>query len=51
MRIDAFVCPDERIEHIARHGVTPKEVEEVCFGKSLLSDFLTALDTPSLREI
>jgi uncharacterized DUF497 family protein len=34
MRIDAFIWPEERIEHIARHGVTPGEVEEVCFGKS-----------------
>jgi uncharacterized DUF497 family protein len=28
--------PDERIEHIARHAVTPEEVEEVCFGHSLV---------------
>lgn len=34
MRIDAFIWPEERIEHIARHGVSPEEVEEVCFGKS-----------------
>ena len=34
MRIDAFVWPEDRIEHISRHGVTPEEVEEVCFGKS-----------------
>jgi uncharacterized protein len=34
MRIDAFIWPEERIEHIARHGVTPAEVEQVCFGKS-----------------
>ena len=32
MRIDELVWPDERIEHITRHGVTPEEVEEVCFG-------------------
>ena len=36
MKIDAFIWPEERIEHIARHGVTPEEVEEVCFGKSLV---------------
>ena len=24
---------DESIEHIARHGITPKEVEEVCFNE------------------
>ncbi|MGO8897797.1 MAG: BrnT family toxin [Isosphaeraceae bacterium] len=36
MRIDAFVWPEERIEHISRHGVTPEEVEEVCFEKPLV---------------
>jgi hypothetical protein len=36
MRIDEIIWPEERIEHIARHGVTPKEVDEVCFGKSLV---------------
>jgi uncharacterized DUF497 family protein len=34
MRIHEFLWPEDRIEHIARHGVTPEEVEEVCFGKS-----------------
>lgn len=24
---------DESIEHIARHGVKPKEIEEVCFNE------------------
>lgn len=23
---------DQAIEHLSRHGVTPEEVEEVCFG-------------------
>jgi hypothetical protein len=36
MRIREFVWPDERIEHIARHGVTPEEFEEVCFARSLV---------------
>ena len=31
MRILEFIWPVDRIEHIARHGVTPEEVEEVCF--------------------
>jgi uncharacterized protein len=35
MRIDRFIWPQERIEHIARHGVTPPEVEEACFGDAL----------------
>jgi uncharacterized DUF497 family protein len=34
MRIHALVWPQDRIDHIARHGVTPEEVEEVCFGRS-----------------
>ena len=36
MRIHEFVWPQERIDHIAEHGVTPEEVEEVCFGKPLV---------------
>jgi uncharacterized DUF497 family protein len=36
MRIEQFVWPQDRIEHIARHGVTPEEVEEVCFRKCLV---------------
>ena len=36
MRIEEFIWPQERIEHIGRHGVTPEEVEEVCFGKSFV---------------
>jgi uncharacterized DUF497 family protein len=34
--IDEFIWPEERIEHIGRHGVTAEEVEEVCFGKPLV---------------
>lgn len=36
MTIDEFIWTEERIEHIARHGVTPEEVEEGCFKKSLV---------------
>jgi len=36
MTIEDFIWPEERVEHIARHGVTPEEVEEVCFGKSMV---------------
>jgi hypothetical protein len=35
MTIHEFVWPAERVDHIAEHGVTPAEVEEVCFGRSL----------------
>ncbi len=36
MRIHELLWPEARINHIARHGVTPEEVEEVCFGKPLV---------------
>jgi uncharacterized protein len=36
MRIHELVWPQERIDHIALHGVTPEEVEEVCFGQPLV---------------
>lgn len=34
--IEELIWPDDRIEHIARHGVQPEEVEEVCFGDALV---------------
>ena len=36
MLIHDFVWPQERIDRIARHGVTPEEVEDVCFGDPLI---------------
>jgi hypothetical protein len=36
MRIHEFVWPQDRIDHIDRHGVTPEEVEEACFGHALV---------------
>jgi hypothetical protein len=36
MKIHEFIWPQERVDHIAEHGVTPEEVEEVCFGKTLV---------------
>src|ERR1700681_732707 len=36
MRIEEFVWPEDRIEHIARHGVTPEEMEEVCFANAVV---------------
>ena len=36
MTINEFIWPEERIEHIALHGVTPSEVEEVCFGNPVV---------------
>ncbi len=36
MGIDAFIWPEDRVDHIASHGVTPEEVEEACFGLALV---------------
>ena len=36
MRIHEFIWPEDRVDHIARHGVQPEEVEEVCFGRALI---------------
>lgn len=36
MTIDRLIWPRDRIEHIARHGVTAEEVEQVCFDKPLV---------------
>src|SRR5438552_8215124 len=36
MRIRQLLWPRDRIEHIARHDVTPEEVEEACFGQPLV---------------
>jgi uncharacterized DUF497 family protein len=36
MRIHELVWSHDRIDHVARHGVTPEEVEEVCFGRPLV---------------
>jgi uncharacterized DUF497 family protein len=36
MRIHEFVWPQERIDHIAQHGVMPDEVEDACFGDALV---------------
>ncbi len=36
MPIHEFVWPQDRIDHIAQHGVTPEEVEQMCFGRPLI---------------
>jgi hypothetical protein len=36
MIIHEFIWPEERIDHIARHNVTPEEFEEACFGESFV---------------
>jgi uncharacterized protein len=35
-RIRTFIWPQDRVDHIGRHGVAPDEVEEVCRGRSLV---------------
>jgi uncharacterized protein len=34
--IAQFLWPEDRVEHIAEHGVTPEEFEQVCFGRPLI---------------
>jgi uncharacterized DUF497 family protein len=36
VRIHEFVWPEDRINHLSRHGVTPEEVEQTCIGRSLI---------------
>lgn len=36
MEIEAFVWPEDRIDHIAHHGITFDEVEDVCFSRPLV---------------
>jgi len=46
MRIERLIWPEERIDHIARHGVTPEEVEEACFGKPFVRRSRSDGDNP-----
>ncbi len=36
MKIHELIWPQDQIEHIAQHNVTPNEVEEVCMGKPFI---------------
>jgi uncharacterized DUF497 family protein len=36
MTIRELIWPEDRVDHIARHAVTPEEVEEACFGEPLV---------------
>jgi uncharacterized DUF497 family protein len=36
VRIHELVWAEDRVDHIARHGVAPEEVEQVCFGNPLV---------------
>jgi len=46
MRIEELLWPRDRIEHIARHAVTPDEVEQVCFGQPLVQRAKSYGDNP-----
>jgi uncharacterized DUF497 family protein len=34
--ISEILWPQDRVDHIAQHGVSPEEFEAVCFGPSLV---------------
>ena len=36
MEISQIVWSEDRVAHVARHGVLPEEFEEVCFGEALV---------------
>jgi len=36
VEIEKLLWPDDRVDHIARHGVEPEEFEDVCYGASLV---------------
>lgn len=36
MPISELLWPEDRVEHLAQHGVRPEECEEVCFGRPLV---------------
>ena len=36
MRIHTLIWPEDRIDHIASHGIEPEEVEETCLGEALV---------------
>jgi uncharacterized DUF497 family protein len=36
VQIREILWPEDRVDHIARHGVQSEEFEEVCFGDALV---------------
>ena len=36
MKIHKLIWPQDRIDHIAAHQIEPQDVEDVCFGQSLI---------------
>lgn len=46
MKIREFVWPADRINHIAGHGITPEEVEEVCYEKPFVQRAMSQGENP-----
>lgn len=46
MVIYELVWPEDRIDHIARHGIVPEEVDEVCFGTAFVQRAKSQGDNP-----
>ena len=36
MRVHQIIWTEDRVDHIARHGVSPDEFEQTCFGDPLV---------------
>jgi len=46
VQIHEFIWPADRVDHIARHGIQPDGVEEVCFGQALVQRARSAGPNP-----
>jgi uncharacterized protein len=46
VKIDEFIWPQDRIDHIGKHDVEPDEFEEVCFGESFVQRTTSAGRNP-----
>lgn len=46
MRIEQLLWPSDRVDHIARHGVTPDEVEQACFGDAFVQRAKSSGENP-----
>jgi uncharacterized protein len=46
MKITQFVWTEDRIDHIAEHGILPVEVEEICFGRALVQRAKSSGENP-----
>jgi hypothetical protein len=51
MRIGELIWPEDRVAHIAEHGVRPHEVEEICFGRPLILRGKSAVERTNMSKI